>query len=418
MPAPGETYRRADPSQPKPCISYGLPFHEAAAWHAENTFHASRIYVIVSGTISKTQDWSNLQDALGKDKIVGVRYGIKPHTPLAEVFELTADLKKTRPDLVITLGGGSIIDGVKLARVFAANDILTTEARKAFLDKTKAFLGRKDDPEDVAPADIPCIFIPTSLSGGEWTQASGATDTEGHKAAYKHASMFADLVICDPALTLPLPDRFWFSTGVRTIDHCVEGLSGTSEFEGADAIRDAVAETLRTILSNLLATKTGDHDDLHARLQCQLSTAIISRTPAIGVGPSHGIGHQLGPLGVGHGETSCILLPNVLKFNCKYGDELTRTRQERIRGIFWSEPALRRLFRERGLEEGSADAGDLFDAYLRVLGMPRTLKGMGIRRDQFEALVETSLRDPCTLMGPVKIGREGVLEILDMAWDD
>lgn len=77
----------------------------------------------------------------------------------------------------------------------------------------------------MASATILCIFIPTSLSGGEWTGYSGATDTEGHKTLYVHTSMLADLVIYDPAFTIPLPEKYWFSTGVRAIDHCVEGLS-------------------------------------------------------------------------------------------------------------------------------------------------------------------------------------------------
>lgn len=418
MPAPGETYHLADPSTPKPYISHGLPYAQSAAWHAENTFKATRVYVVVSPTISKTKDWPALQQALGQDKIVGVRYGIGSHTPWKDVFELTADLKKTEPDLIITLGGGSITDAVKVARLFAANDVLTTDARTALWEKVKSDFTRHTDPDDVASATIPCINIPTSLSGGEWTKDAGGTDTEGHKSLYRHASMFADLVIYDPALTIPLPEKFWFSTGVRTIDHCVEGLSSNNKVNGEEGIRNALEQALRRILPNLLVTKVKDYHDLNARLQCQLSTIICPRAITIGIGPSHGIGHQLGPLGVGHGETSCILLPNVLKFNWKHGDDLTRQRQERIRKAFWSDPVLKDLFARKGLKEESADAGDLLDVYVRELGMPRTLKSMGIKKDQFDSLAENSLKDPCTVNGPVKVGKTEVHEILDMAWDD
>lgn len=81
---------------------------------------------------------------------------------------------------------------------------------------------RGADPEGVKPATIPCINVPTSLSGREWTKLGGATDEAGHKSLYGHSSMFADLVIYDPALTIPVPERFWISSGVRAIDHCVE----------------------------------------------------------------------------------------------------------------------------------------------------------------------------------------------------
>lgn len=60
-----------------------------------------------------------------------VRYGIKPHTTWDEVLELTADLKKTNPDLTLAVGGDSIIDGVKFARFFVANNVHDTKGREA-----------------------------------------------------------------------------------------------------------------------------------------------------------------------------------------------------------------------------------------------------------------------------------------------
>lgn len=80
MSAPGETYRPVFPPATKPHLSTGLPFAEACAHHVNNTYHASKVYVIVSNSISKTDNFTKLTDALG-DKIVGVRKGIKPHTP-------------------------------------------------------------------------------------------------------------------------------------------------------------------------------------------------------------------------------------------------------------------------------------------------------------------------------------------------
>lgn len=445
MPAPVEVYRPANPPSPKPYLSYGLPFHQAAAKHAEHSFHASRIYVVVSATISKTKDWTALQDALGRDKIVGVRYGIRPHTPIHEVLELAADLRDAQPDLVIAFGAGSVLDGVKIARLFAANDVLTDAARRTLWgddDETDIFAAH--DRADLRPATIPCLFVPTSLSGGEWTSLAGATDAAGHKAPYTHSSMLADLVVYDPAATVPVPDRWWFSTGVRAIDHCVEAMSSTRHDDSvpeaeAEASRDVLAAALRDLLSDLLALRTRDrHDDLAARLRCLLATAPLPRALALGVGASHGIGHQLGPLGVGHGETSCVLLPSVLRFNWRRGDALARRRQARVRDVFWSAPGLRELFEREGLREkekeedavghlgppdasdddGATELGVLLDVYLRALGVPRTLRGVGIRREQLDALAEGSLKEQFTNNGPVEVGKKEVLEILEMSWDD
>jgi alcohol dehydrogenase class IV len=113
MAAQGETYRQAFPPKPKPHISTGIPFPQACAHHIKNTFHASKVYVIVSNSISKTQNYKSLQDALG-DKIVGVRLGIKPHTPWDDVLEIVKDVKQKDADIIVTLGAGSLTDGAKV----------------------------------------------------------------------------------------------------------------------------------------------------------------------------------------------------------------------------------------------------------------------------------------------------------------
>ena len=56
MAARNETYEPAFSAQAKPYISTGLPFTEACAHHIENTSHTSRVYIIVSSSISKTDD--------------------------------------------------------------------------------------------------------------------------------------------------------------------------------------------------------------------------------------------------------------------------------------------------------------------------------------------------------------------------
>lgn len=113
MAAPGETYRLAFPLSQKPHISFGLPFPAAVAHHVANTFHASKVYIIVSSSISKTENFTALQKALG-DKVVGVRKGIKPHTPWDDVLEIVDDVHEKAVDVIVTLGAGSLTDGAKI----------------------------------------------------------------------------------------------------------------------------------------------------------------------------------------------------------------------------------------------------------------------------------------------------------------
>jgi alcohol dehydrogenase class IV len=52
------------------------------------------------------------------------------------------------------------------------------------------------------------------------------------------------------------------------------------------------------------------------------------------MGASHGIGHQLGPLGVGHGETSCVMLPYVLMWNYLHGNQDVKNAQKKVIDVF------------------------------------------------------------------------------------
>lgn len=109
-----EQYFQAFPGSDRPYISLGLPFEEACKKHAASTFNAERVYIIVSNSISKTNDFIKLKNALGH-KVVGIRYGIRQHVPWQDVLEIAQELHDTKADLLVTLGAGSLTDGAKVA---------------------------------------------------------------------------------------------------------------------------------------------------------------------------------------------------------------------------------------------------------------------------------------------------------------
>lgn len=74
--------------------------------------------------------------------------------------------------------------------------------------------------------------------------------------------MLTDLEIYDLALTIPLLEKYWFSTGIWAIDHYVEALSSINEVKNEDEIREALHGALRQLLSNLPLAKTRDSNDL------------------------------------------------------------------------------------------------------------------------------------------------------------
>ncbi|KAF4612823.1 hypothetical protein G7Y89_g15550 [Cudoniella acicularis] len=257
MAAKGETYQPAFPPSQKPHISTGIPFPLACAHHIQHTFHASKVYTIVSASISKTANFTALQEVLG-EKIVGVRRGIKPHTPWEDVLEIVKEIRERGADVIVTLGAGSLTDGAKVISFALANDVFTVDDLEGITTEAKR--------EDLKSCKIPVINIPTSLSGGEYSPFAGATDLRNnHKAQFRHPSMGADIIILDPALSVSTPERIWLSTGIRAVDHCVEGLCSLDSHANEESAR-AFAEGLRLLVPNLLLTR-GNWESEEPRLK-------------------------------------------------------------------------------------------------------------------------------------------------------
>lgn len=124
-----------------------------------------------------------------------------------------------------------------------------------------------------------------------------------------------------------------------------------------------------------------------------VSVRVSSSLGHLIIDSSLAIGHMLGPLGVGHGETSCILLPSVCKYNSVSPPALAR--QQRPLSVLWSSPEVASALEARGLKRESADLSATLDGVFRELGMPRTLRDVGIdpTEEFLDKLAELSLLD-------------------------
>jgi alcohol dehydrogenase class IV len=230
------------------------------------------------------------------------------------------------------------------------------------------------------------------------------------------------LIIPSGELACSTPLEIWLQSGMRGVDHCVETLSSLKAMEEVD---ESVLKSLKCLIPGLLLSAkgagAGDGEvEEKARLECQIgiSHAMMFLHRFVECGASHGTGHMLGPMGkLNHGQTSCILLPAVCKFNAKHaaGVPAVLKRQQVIRDTLWGIPEAKELFKEKGLREKEADLGDLLDMFVKELGLKRKLSEVGVGRDMFKKPAEASLRDPflVTNCGPIHT-KEEVMEILEM----
>jgi alcohol dehydrogenase class IV len=204
---------------------------------------------------------------------------IGQHAPIAQVDKAIELAREAGVDGVVSFGGGSPIDAAKIVAV---------------------------------ELSLPHVAVPTTLSVAELASGAGFTDASGTKAGKRDPRLLPSAVIYDAELTLGTPAQLWLSTGIRALDHAVEGFLA----EGEHPFNDVMAlEAIRRLFRTLPASRAHPRD-VACRTECQLAAWFSFTLPAASAsGLSHVMGKQIGARhGIPHGVTSCLLLPHVMRY--------------------------------------------------------------------------------------------------------
>jgi len=370
-------------------VVFGRPASEAIL-EQMNRLGSKRAFLMVSGTLNReTEVIENIRRILGP-RGVGTFDAMPPHTPRTAVIAATEQARAADADLIVTVGGGSITDGAKAVQLCLANNIRSPDD----IDRIRA--GRGASPQLNPPA-VRQISAPTTIAGGEFSATAGVTNEKTKvKEALRHPLLMPRATILDPWLGAHTPEWLWLSTGIRAVDHCVEGICSRE----AHPYGDAQALRGLAMLAQALPRVKADAGDLDARMDCQIGTWLSTGPLASGVpmGASHGIGYVLGAeFGVPHGHTSCVMLPSVMRWNKSANAE-------------------RQALVAAAMGHPNEDAGDVLDDFIRGLGMPRSLREVKVGPEHFDRIAQQAMATPWVPRNPRKIeGPAHVREILDMA---
>jgi maleylacetate reductase len=351
---------------------------------------AARAFLMVSGTLNReTGEIEKIRRALGS-RCAATFDAMPPHTPREAVIAAAEQARAAGADLVVTVGGGSITDGAKAVQLCLANNVRTVEG----IDTIRAVKGVA--PPMNAPT-VRQISVPTTIAGGEFSAIAGVTNARTKvKEMLRHELVMPRAAILDPAVTVHTPEWLWLSTGIRAVDHCVEGLCSGE----AHPYADAQALKGLSMLAQALPRVKADPHDLDARMDCQIGTWLSMGPLSAGVpmGASHGIGYVLGAVfDVPHGYTSCVMLPWVMRWNKSANAE-------------------RQAMVSEAMGQPGKDAADVLDSFIRGLGLPRSLQEVRIGPEHFDRIAEQAMATPWVPRNPRKIdGPAQLREILVLA---
>ncbi len=204
---------------------------------------------------------------------------------MAEIRAGAEDIGLAGVRAIVSFGGGSVIDAAKIISVQLAV------------------------PDGRA---LPHIAVPTTLSVAELAAGAGFTNEAGDKAGMRDPRLMVETVIYDAELTLSTPMELWLSTGIRALDHAVEGFLADGEHPFSDVI---ALEAIRRLFDSLPRAKAHP-DDVNVRTENQIAAWFSFTLPGASAGGlSHTMGKQIGARhGIPHGVTSCLLLPHVMRY--------------------------------------------------------------------------------------------------------
>ena len=307
---------------------------------------------------------------------------VEPEPDETVIHRGVALLERARPEVIVAVGGGSVIDAAKAMRLFYEHpETSLDDLILPFLDPRKRVA---DYPRDVHSVQL--VAVPTTSGTGSEVSPAAVLTVGGRKETLVDYCLVPDIAIVDPMLTLSMPPSLTSDTGIDALTHALEAVASIF----ASPYTDAFCVQAARLIFDALPKVHDNPADLPARTDMSNAATLagLAFSNAF-VGTNHALAHAVGArFGIAHGRANGVFLPHVLRYNASlpskfmpapgYSSYIAPDKYAQLGRIIFGghepEESRRRLF--QGVE-------DLLDR----LGMPRSLREIGVPEDEFlEAL--------------------------------
>ena len=349
------------------------------------------LVVLGRSAMKKSGALDRLTYSLKENNLKYAIYENIPSDPTVETVDEGANLaRKGNCNLVIALGGGSVLDTGK-----AISAMLTNEGSVADYQEIEG-KGRKFQHKP-----IPFIAIPTtSGTGSEATRNAVITNTKfGLKKSIRDPWLIPDVALVDPELTLSLPPHITAICGGDALTQCIESYLGKKNQE----ITDALALYAIGLIGKSLVKTVKEGKNLEARkdmsMAALMSGLCLSNS---GLGAAHALSHPLGVYyKIPHGLSCAVLLPYVMEFNLpvvsKKLAKITECLGENISSLSETEAAHRAVEKTREM--------------LSQAGINSNLSEWEIKKEDFSRLIKDA-KGGSLNNNPRDISDENLIELL------
>lgn len=319
---------------------------------------------------------------------------IKQNPTIANVTDGVAAFKASEADVIVAVGGGSVIDTAKAVGIIITNP--------EFADVRSL--------EGVAPTkrpSVPLIALPTTCgTAAEVTINYVITDEQARKKMVcVDPHDIPILAIVDSELMASMPASLVAATGMDALTHAIEGYITRAAWALTDMFALSAIRGVATYLARAVASR----DDAEAMEGMGLAQYVAGMGFSnVGLGIVHSMAHPLGAFyDIPHGIANAVLLPYVMAFNAPAAGEKYRqiAAAMGVQGV-----------EAMSLEEANRAAVEAVRALSQRVGIPATLDKLGVKEEDLEALAVAAYNDVCTPGNPRDVTVEDLLALYRQAY--
>ena len=371
------------------------------AFDGKKPFLVSDAGVINAGILEKVTDAleasGNLSFATYSD--------IEPNPTDISVTHGVEIYKTEACDVVIAVGGGSVMDAAKAIRL-----LTTHEPPAGEVSNLAPYYADVGGVERISGDMPPLICVPTTAgTGSEVSQGSIITDTSlqttdrWRKRAIVTPFNMSNIALLDPGITLGMPPALTAATGMDAITHGIEAYVATKYHPIAEGV---ALQALRMLSANIQQVYHNG-EDVTARGEMLLGSCMAAFSFQKGLGAVHSLAHQLSTdAPIPHGVANAILLPPVMEFNFSHASE-KYAEIARALGIDTS---------DMDINEAGHAAIDKIRAYNTELKMPTGLGNAGLDRKKIPKLGADAMLDHCHKFNPRACTEEDMVALFEAAF--
>lgn len=300
--------------------------------------------------------------------------------------------KKAKADYLIAIGGGSPQDTAKAIGIIINNP--------EFEDVTSL--------EGVAPTKnkaVPMIAVATTAGTAAETTINYVITDEKNRRKFVCVDPhdIPVVAVVDPDMMSSMPKSLTAATGMDALTHAIEGYTTLGAWELADTLNLKAIEIIARSLKKACENDPKGREDM-ALGQYMTGMAFSN----VGLGVVHGMAHPLSAFyDTPHGIANAVLLPYVMEYNASHTG--TKYREiARAMGVKNVDSMKQAEYREACIKA--------VKKLSKAVGIPKTLKEIGVKEKDLEALTDAAMKDVCTGGNPRPCKKAEILSVYQKAY--